>query len=46
MSNFVFSMDSHVVEPKTLWQDNLPSRFKDRALRSERQGKYLVMIAV
>ena len=45
MSNFVFSMDSHVVEPKTLWQDNLPSRFKDRALRSERQDKYIVMIA-
>ena len=45
MSNFVFSMDSHVVEPKTLWQDNLPSRFKGRALRSERQDKYIVMIA-
>ena len=45
MSNFVFSMDSHVVEPKTLWQDNLPSRFKDRALRTERQDKYIVMIA-
>jgi len=45
MSNFVFSMDSHVVEPRTLWQDNLPARFKDRALRSERQDKYIVMIA-
>src|SRR5689334_514362 len=45
MNNFVFSMDSHVVEPKTLWQDNLPARFRDRALRSERQDKYIVMIA-
>ena len=45
MSSFVFSMDSHVVEPKTLWQENLPSRFKDRALHSERQDKYIVMVA-
>ena len=45
MSQFVFSMDSHVVEPKTLWQENLPARLKDRALRSERQDKYIVMIA-
>lgn len=45
MSNFVFSMDSHVVEPKTLWQDNLPARFKDRALHTQRQDKYIVMVA-
>jgi predicted TIM-barrel fold metal-dependent hydrolase len=45
MNNFIFSMDSHVVEPKTLWQDNLPARFKDRALHTERQDKYIVMVA-
>ena len=45
MDQFVFSMDSHVVEPRTLWQENLPARFKNRALRSERQDKYIVMIA-
>ena len=45
MDNFVFSMDSHVVEPRTLWQENLPAQYRDRALRSERQDKYIVMIA-
>lgn len=45
MEQFVFSMDSHVVEPRTLWQENLPAQFKDRALHSERQDKYIVMIA-
>ena len=37
MNQFVFSMDSHVVEPRTLWQDQLPPQFKDRALRAERR---------
>jgi predicted TIM-barrel fold metal-dependent hydrolase len=45
MNPFVFSMDSHVVEPRTLWQDNLPPQFKDRALRAERRDGYIVMTA-
>ena len=45
MSPFVFSMDSHVVEPRTLWQDGLPARLRDRALRAERRDGYLVMTA-
>ena len=45
MIPFVFSMDSHVVEPRTLWQDGLPERFRDRALRAERREGYLVMTA-
>jgi len=46
MNPFVFSMDSHVVEPRGLWQEMLPARFKDRALRSERQeDRYIAMVA-
>jgi predicted TIM-barrel fold metal-dependent hydrolase len=46
MDKFVFSMDSHVVEPRGLWQEMLPARFKDRALRSERQeDRYIAMVA-
>ena len=45
MNQFVFSMDSHVVEPRTLWQEGLPARFKDRALRAERRDGYIVMTA-
>jgi hypothetical protein len=26
MKPYIFSMDSHVVEPRTLWQDGLPAR--------------------
>ena len=46
MENFIFSMDSHVVEPRALWQEMLPAKFKDRALRSERQeDRYIAMVA-
>jgi predicted TIM-barrel fold metal-dependent hydrolase len=45
MKPYIFSMDSHVVEPRTLWQDGLPARFRDRALRAERREGYLVMTA-
>lgn len=44
MSNYVFSMDSHVVEPRGLWQELLPASLKDRGLRSERDGPYITMI--
>ena len=42
--NFIFSMDSHVVEPRGLWQDLLPASLKDRGLRTERDGQYITMI--
>ena len=45
MSRYVFSMDSHVVEPRPLWQEKLPARLRDRALRAERRDGYLVMVA-
>lgn len=41
---YVFSMDSHVVEPRGLWQDLLPASLKDRGLRTERDGPYITMI--
>ena len=42
---FVFSMDSHVVEPRPLWQEGLPAALRDRALRAERRDGYIVMTA-
>ncbi|HEX4584593.1 MAG TPA: amidohydrolase family protein [Burkholderiaceae bacterium] len=45
MDRFVFSMDSHVVEPRALWQEGLPAPLRDRALRAERREGYLVMTA-
>ena len=45
MKPYVFSMDSHVVEPRPLWQDGLPAHLRDRALRAERRDGYLVMTA-
>jgi predicted TIM-barrel fold metal-dependent hydrolase len=45
MSRYVFSMDSHVVEPRQLWQEKLPAHLRDRALRAERRDGYLVMVA-
>lgn len=45
MSNYVFSMDSHVAEPRTLWMDNLPAHLKGRALQAKRDEKYISMVA-
>jgi predicted TIM-barrel fold metal-dependent hydrolase len=45
MDRFVFSMDSHVVEPRPLWQERLPAHLRDRALRAERRDGYIVMTA-
>lgn len=45
MNRFIFSMDAHVSEPKTLWQDKLPFHLRSRALRSQRDEKYINMIA-
>ena len=32
------SGDSHVNEPRNLWRDNLPARFRDQALRGIAAG--------
>ena len=45
MDRFVFSMDSHVVEPRPLGQEGLPAHLRDRALRAERRDGYIVMTA-
>ncbi|MGE0383112.1 MAG: amidohydrolase family protein [Gammaproteobacteria bacterium] len=46
MSDFVFSMDSHVVEPKALWAERLPEKLRPRALRTERlEDRYMAIIA-
>ena len=37
MSPFVFSMDSHVVEPQDALAGRPAERFRDRALRAERR---------
>jgi predicted TIM-barrel fold metal-dependent hydrolase len=44
MRDFVFSMDAHVIEPKTLWQNNLPESFKARGPRGERKEGYLNIV--
>jgi predicted TIM-barrel fold metal-dependent hydrolase len=33
----MISVDDHIVEPPTLWQDRLPAKYKDRAPRVERR---------
>lgn len=40
MKPFVFSCDSHVNEPRTLWQDHLPAAMKDRALQTKKDDRY------
>jgi predicted TIM-barrel fold metal-dependent hydrolase len=37
---FIFSCDSHINEPKTLWLDALPAALKDKALRTRKDEKY------
>jgi predicted TIM-barrel fold metal-dependent hydrolase len=35
MKSFVFSADSHIREPNTLYSEKLPARMRDRAIRAE-----------
>lgn len=42
--DFVFSMDAHVIEPRTLWVENLPAEMKDRGPRGEKKDGYLNII--
>ncbi|HTD51089.1 MAG TPA: amidohydrolase family protein, partial [Acidimicrobiia bacterium] len=39
----LISADNHVFEPVTLWQDRLPSAFRDRGPRVEQHDGWMVM---
>lgn len=43
--SFVFSADGHVVEPKDLFEKNLPASMKKHGIRSERQGEHMCTMA-
>jgi len=42
MKHFVFSADSHVLEPNTLFLDGLPASLKNHAVYSRKEGDYVV----
>lgn len=42
MKPFVFSADSHIMEPATLFQDRLPASLKKFAIHSRKEGDYLI----
>jgi len=42
---FVFSSDSHLVEPKELFDEGLPTSLKPFGIRSERQGEHICTMA-
>lgn len=42
---FVFSSDSHLVEPKEIFDDGLPASLKPFGIRSERQGDHICTLA-
>lgn len=44
MKPFVFSCDSHVNEPRTLWQDKLPAAMKDKAIQPRKDEKYFSVL--
>lgn len=45
MARFVFSADGHIVEPKTLFTDNLPASMHSYAIRTQREGEYIMTYA-
>lgn len=42
MKPFVFSADSHVMEPATLFQDGLPANLKRHAIHTRKEGEFLI----
>ena len=40
----IISVDDHVVEPPTLWQDRLPSKFRDEGPRVERRRGQVAVV--
>lgn len=43
MKPFVFSADSHVLEPQELFLDGLPSSLRQHAIHSRREGDLMIM---
>jgi predicted TIM-barrel fold metal-dependent hydrolase len=39
----IISVDDHILEPRNLWQDRMPAKYKDRAPRVERKYGYISM---
>jgi predicted TIM-barrel fold metal-dependent hydrolase len=42
MKPFVFSADSHVMEPPTIFLDGLPSSLKQHAIHARKEGEFLI----
>ena len=42
MKPYVFSADSHIMEPATLFQDGLPASLKSHAIHARKEGEYLI----
>jgi predicted TIM-barrel fold metal-dependent hydrolase len=42
MKAFVFSADSHIMEPSSLFLDGLPASLKDHAIHSRKEGDFLM----
>jgi predicted TIM-barrel fold metal-dependent hydrolase len=42
MKNFVFSADSHIMEPADLFLEGLPASLKDFAIHSRKEGEFLI----
>lgn len=42
MRPFVFSADSHIMEPATLFLDGLPAGLKKHAIHARKEGEYLI----
>ena len=39
---FIFSADSHIMEPATLFSDGLPASLRRHAVRSAKEGEYII----
>lgn len=42
MTPFIFSADSHVMEPKTLFLDNLPAALQKHAIHARKEGDFMI----
>ena len=42
MKPFIFSADSHIMEPADIFLDGLPASLKDHAIHARMEGEYLV----
>lgn len=42
MKPFVFSADSHIMEPPTIFLDGLPASLKKHAIHARKEGEYLI----